>query len=226
MRLNCREILRFFDEDTNARDSSNSIKTFAGEELGLALLLHYLNSHFSDACKLDRKCNQGSNGKRLDGWVKVQQKTEPVYYQVEVKSWSFHGYKEKLKDALPLNVPRTGRQEYAKRMWSNYWNTSVGSFRAEQLQKVLLPMNPQEDWGKVLPLACLWIVLHPEGSDDAFFSVPLPSASHFRKVCVFSQSAYLRNLLSSGIDAVDLQLPCVEKRLNYLSRIFSLNERL
>ena len=224
MKLNCREILRFFDEDTEARNHSNSIKTLAGEELGLALLLHYLNSVFSEACKLSRKCNQGASGKRLDAWVKVQHGTEQVHYQVEVKSWSFHGYKEKKRDALPVDVSPEVRREYAKRLWSSYWDTGAGNFRADQLQKVLEPMKLQENWAKVIPLACLWVVLHPRGSDEALFSVPLPDSSPFREVHVFSQSAYLRNLLSSGIETVELQLPFVEKRLDYLRRIFSSRE--
>ena len=221
MKVNCREILRFFDEDTEARSHSNSIKTLAGEELGLALLLHYLNSRHLEACILSRKCNQGRRGRRLDAWVMVQQETEQVYYQIEVKSWSFHGIVEKDQDALPVNVSTTVRQDYARRMWSSYWNPSAGTFRAEQLQKVLLPMNPQKEWVKVLPLACLWMVLHPIGSDDAFFSVRLPSSSHFKEVHVFSQSAYLRNLVSSGVSTIELQLPLVAQRMTYLHRIFA-----
>ncbi len=215
--LNITEVVRFYDEDVEARTHSNSIKTLAGEELGLALL----KQHLTETARAPAQVysTPATKGARLDGWIKVAQ-PKPVLFQIEVKSWSMHGYGS-AKSQLSVDASDTQVSEYKKLAWSRYWKD--GEFTAPNLQKVLRRMNhPKSECKLILiePIACLWAAVHPNGLESPFFTVPTTN-SDFTEMHVFSMSAYLRNLLNSKTRTIKLELPKTAKRIEYLNKLLS-----
>lgn len=223
LQINIKELIAFYDEDRSVRPHSNAIKTLAGEELGFSLLLEHFRREGVTAELLDVPCTTGlRKGPWLDGWVRVanQLPTPDIYYQVEVKSWSFHG----LGGALPLSVNSTldELETFKRKTWSTYW--SDGRFNAQGLNKVLTPMKPPRSAVIIEPLACVWAALHPEGKRDAFFHIQLEKHEKFQRVWVFSMSSFLRNLLSDMEgDWLTLDMPLTHQRIQWLQRLFSLD---
>ena len=212
--LNLREIVRFYDDLPEAGKHSNAVKTVAGEELGLALLTHYLNDQKRKPELLKEACT--TKGAWLDGWIEVLSPT-PMLYQVEVKSWSMHGFGSKNQQ---LSIDATG--EYLsirkKKMWDHYWHE--GQFKQKSLQKVLLKMKiPAGKVAEVEPIACIWTAVHPDGLSEHFFSVPTNN-SDFHRVYIFSMSSYLRNLMAKGINNLEIDLPDTKARIDYLNSVF------
>jgi len=225
MKLNCRELVRFFDEDGEARVHSNAIKTLSGEELAFALMIDYFRRSNAEAEKLPGSCTTGERkGPRLDGWLKVVEKSQTALYQVEVKCWSFHGFNS--GKPFPLQLDQDEKKKLRISKWNRYWDTDAKSIYAKSLlAKVLVPMKfrgtPEAD---IRPMACIWDAVHPQGDDSPFFSVPLAEKEKFEKLYVFSMSAYLRHVINTlGKNELELFLPVTEKRLEYLSRIFNIN---
>lgn len=214
MLVNRRELLSFFDEDDRAHTHANAIKAVAGEELGLALLLRYFKESGRQATRLTVPCTTGSRkGHRLDAWVRTIDDTGPLLYQVEVKTWSLHSF-----GGAPLAVDCSSDiiREYKLSQWKVYFHPDRG-FVDKELQKVFEPMRSPEPDTRVEPLACLWVAVHDQGSDEPFFRLPAPF-SPFGAINVFSMSAYLHNLSDTHID---LDLPDTQTRLDYLSRLFA-----
>jgi hypothetical protein len=122
LQINLTELVTFYDVDAGARTHSNAIRTLAGEELAFALMSHYFESERGANCahRLKAPCTTGKKrGHRLDGWFEVQEASGTTHFQVEVKSWSFHGYGAK---KVPLALACTDA-EFAKaqtRTWQRY----------------------------------------------------------------------------------------------------------
>lgn len=108
-------LLKFFDEvPTASQKHATSIVSVAGEELGLALLVHYLATQGTQARVIGDRCTQGTkSGARLDAWVEAGS----VLYQVEVKNWSAHAIGGRVLqiDASPGEAAR-----YRVEMWRNH----------------------------------------------------------------------------------------------------------
>lgn len=208
------ELLAFYDEESGARPHSNAIKTLAGEELGIALLIDYFRKCNAKAELLRQPCTTGKQkGPRLDGWLKVNDQENEIYYQVEVKAWSFHGF----GGGRPLKVHCTAQElsEAKRSAWAEYWVDD--RFRYPALSKVLTPMTCPVRHANVEPLACLWAAMHPNGEGDPLFSVLLNSSTTFRRLWVFSMSAFLRSL---NQPTLCLYLPKTQERLRWLERLF------
>ena len=213
------ELISFFDEDRSARPHASAIKAVAGEELGLGLLMEYFRRNGIQTRLLDQPCTTGQRqGYQLDGWIEIPQQANSSarHYQVEVKSWSFHGVGPG-SIPLPLHCTPEELSAYKKRVWGAYW--SDGYFSHEGLNKVLTPMKPPEGAKLVIPLACVWAAMHPNGDTTEFFKVPLSDQYAFPYVEVFSMSAFLRNLEPSE-SILSLEVPWVPERLKWLSRLF------
>lgn len=210
MKVNIRELLAFYDEDSMARTHANAIKTFVGEELGLALLIEYFRRSNVEARLLDHSCKASNDW--LDGWVEAKFNSGTVHYQVEVKSWSYHS---KGGRRLPLNCTPQQLSDYKRRTWLDYWDGT--QFRAPALRKVMTPMKRPPNVSHVEPLASLWPAMHPSGLTDVLFSVPV-SGPDFERLWVFSASAFLRTLPEK---VVDLDLPIASERIRWLQRILS-----
>jgi hypothetical protein len=214
--LNIRELIRFYDDDPEAGPHSNAVKTLAGEELGLALLERYLVETARSPARVYSPCT--TVGARLDGWIKVDIPA-PVLFQVEVKSWSMHGYGSG-KQRLSVDAPGEALAAYKKWMWSHYWD--AGTFKPKSLKKVLKKMRlPKGELVPIESVACIWTAVHPDGLESPFFTVQAKDAD-FREVHVFSMSAYLRKVLKSGTTTLELDLTSTGKRINYLNTLFAL----
>jgi hypothetical protein len=213
--LNIRELIGFYDDEPGARPHSNAVKSVAGEELGLALLEQYLQETHRKPTRLFVPCT--TDGAWLDGWIRVEH-PEHVLYQVEVKSWSMHGYGSR-KQQLSVDAAPDTLAHYKVSTWERYWQ--AGSFKAQGLKKTLLRMRlPKDETGPIEPIACVWAAVHPEGKEASFFTVPTKGVD-FKEVHIFSMSAYLRSVMGSGRTAIVLNLPNTVKRLGYLSKLFS-----
>jgi hypothetical protein len=222
VRVNVRELISFYDEDKTARPHSNAVKILAGEDIGFGLLIDHFRRNGATAEKLS-PCTTGQpKGERLDGWLKVtrQSLATTIYYQVEVKSWSFHGVGGETR---PLGVNCTSDElaEFKRREWDRYWFS--GRFSNRHLNKVLTPMKAPHSGATVEPLACIWTALHPNGNSEAFFNVALEGHEQFQRVWVFSMSSFLRNFLATGDgDWLTLDLPLAHARLQWLKRLFAM----
>ena len=217
--VNLEQLITFFDHDKDAHAYSSGIKAMAGEELGFALLIEFLRREGKTATLLPGPVTTGSrSGPRLDGWVQVRGGQEPdVDYQVEVKSWSIHGYGG-YKTPLEFGCPPQKLAEHKRRVWKHYWDN--GQFRPEALKKVLIPMNhPPDSTAAVQPLACIWDAVHPTGESDPFFVVKTARGSMFESVAVFSMSGFLRRLNEKTLM---LDMPMTSERIRRLGSIFEL----
>lgn len=236
------ELIRFYDEDVRARPHANSIKAIAGEDLGFALLEHYFEHEEKQNITCLRRSDKTpepctTKGFWLDGWL-VDQFGNPLF-QVEIKSWSFHGYGSG-KRRLPLNdVCPDSLQAHIKTIWGKYWkctNPGVGVFNEIALNKVLLRMKPPVNANvEIEAILCLWEAVHPDGlTNSPLFQVEVdteqeinqksnrPLLPDFKHIYVFSMSLYLRMLLAknSPTMCLSLNLPLVEERLKRLKLMF------
>ncbi len=209
-------LVKFFDDDPEASRHANAIKAVAGEELGLALLLRYLEKAGRNPVKRsDKPSQQAPRGPRLDAWVRVTDGAGSLLYQVEVKTWSSHSIRGA---SLSVHACPAQISAYKIREWEKYFKPDRG-FQAPALHKVFEPMvSPESPDIRVEPLACLWTAVHHQGGDEPFFRVPVEVAvCHFNVINVFSMSAYLRALPQPQIE---LHLPDTQRRLQYLSSLF------
>ena len=227
MEVKLKELVEFMDYNSMVRRHSSAIKGLACEELNLALLCHYLEheARYKSVIKLKSSCT--TTGSRLDAWVQCSNNESSQYpeilYQVEVKSWSFHGYGG--GEALPLNGNGTD-ESYCKHViarWSKYWNDGSKKFNDPKLNKVLNEMNVPKEFqcqkDNIRTLACLWDAIHPEGLKDPFFEIEC-SPGKFKAVSIFSVSTYVRNLIAKKTYSLALDLPDTKERISLLSRIF------
>ncbi len=220
VKVNIRNLIHFYDEDKNAKRHASAIKALTGEELQLRLLVYYLRSTGIDVEVFDDRPTEGKKkGKRLDFWLKVKNE-HPYYYQVEVKSWSFHSLGE-AHARLSVDCSEDELRRYKQEFWKEYWNTADGYFDDPKLNKVLKPMKHPPKWeGEVLPLACLWTAVHPDGEREPWFSRTV-GAGYFKDkdVWVFSASGFLREYLKKS-EFISLELPDTLARRRYLDNLF------
>lgn len=248
LRVNILNLLRFYDEDEEAHSHSSAIKAMAGEDLGVSLLRRYLKSQGKRLVLLEGNgkrlaCTTGGRkGYQLDGWIKVtdvEGAAAPVFYQMEIKSWSRHGIGSSER-TLPVNCVGDDLLKSKKRLWKYYWDQNSCNFFHNGIKKVLLKMAPPNVAGFMLsrPLLCMWEAVHPGGrvKDEPFFTVRVDSkfpymekddgvrypAAGFSEVDVFSMSAYLRMLLAENKKTIVLCLPQVYQRMTKMSEIFRL----
>jgi len=233
VRINLSRTLKFYDiADKDVKGHASSLKAMSGEEMNLALLVHYLHEveGWKRAKVLEGAC--AGAGARLDAWLATHRRS-PLLYQVEVKSWSVHGY-----GGAPLAYSETmtepERADYLKKSWAFYFEKVGRSYRFRhpaQLGKVLRRMRPRPGFTEAdaAPLACLWTSLHPQGKPEPFFTVPIVAAegsevSEYKTLTVFSASTYLRNMASEGVEYLVLDLPRLNARMQLLSQLFSIAE--
>jgi hypothetical protein len=202
------DLLDFFDQvPIPSRKHATSIVSVAGEELGLALLIHYFAGKGTRSRVVGDRCTPGTkSGQRLDAWIDAGS----VLYQVEVKNWSAHAIGGKV---LQINVQPKEAAKYRIEMWKRVWDSK--GFTSSSMSKVLLPMKPPRK-GHIEPLIAFWTALHPHGVAEPFFRVRVKGAV-FPAVNVFSMSNYLRQC---SADQLLLQMPITCSRLRWLSKLF------
>jgi hypothetical protein len=212
VRLPIKSLLEFYDNrvETN-RGHVTAITAVIGEELGEGLLIDYFLRRGLTAKVVYGSVTQGTNiGNRLDRWIIVTRGQHSIYYQVEIKNWGAFAMGGR-SIAVDANA-RTLRIHKIER-WSKEWNGK--GFIKEAVQKVLTPMKPPVQGVQVEPLVCFWDAMHPTGAAAPLFSIPL-SLGPFARVWVFSMSSYLRNLLKSGEQIVEIDAPAIKARRQLL----------
>lgn len=215
MKLHRSALLHFYDDPTSAHFSPegrgahvSAITGLMGEDLVLALLIHYWCGKGSRAEVLSYKCTTGkSKGSRLDAWVL---KDDKELFQVEVKNWSGHslgGY------TLPENCPEEQLAAFANKRWMKYF--AGDESLPDEISKILDNMRPPSEFEK-LPVAKLigfWFPIW--NSDGQPFSVKVLKTD---VVNVFSASAYLR-ALPADLTTLELALPRAEARLALIAQL-------
>jgi hypothetical protein len=207
------ELLGFFDEKSaGSTGHASAIVAIAGEDLGAALVAHYLRAHDAIVDILPDTCTQGTRaGCRLDRWIAVRRGGEEILYQTEIKNWSAHAIGGRRLASKPSSEELA---RHRTQRWEREWNGA--GFRKPQVAKVLTPMRAPRPSAKVEPLVCFWDAMNPTGAVDPWFTVPV-SAGRFDQVSIFSMSGYLRTF-SEPIIALDL--PDLEARRSWLRRLF------
>lgn len=208
--------LEFFDERVPTSDHhATALNAVAGEDMAAGLFLHYLARKNIQAKIMSDVCTQGTkSGVRLDRWILVIQNRKKTYYQTEIKNWSAHAIGGR---RLKIDATQKEISEYKIERWDNMWDGKT--FWSPNARKVLIPMKPLEQNCRVEALICFWDSMHPYGRKEPFFSQSLKK-QHFSRIWVFSMSSYLRNLLSSGIKKVNLEMPNTESRIDWLNSLF------
>lgn len=218
MNVDLKELVKFMDVTPEVRRHSSAIKGLACEELNLALLCHFLETQYGEVTILGSSCTGITKGSRLDAWVKCSTPISPLdidlLYQVEVKSWSFHGYNG--GKPLPLNLSYEAYKVHVIARWSKYWNDGSRKFNDPKLNKVLNEMNVPKEFecqkDNIRTLACLWDAIHPKGEKEAFFEIEC-FPGKFKAVSIFSVSTYVRNLIENNTCSLVLNLPDTKQLL-------------
>jgi hypothetical protein len=238
MEISIAELIRFYDtkEHGDAHAHVSAITGMVGEGLALGLLKHYF-INVKDATSvtilpdkpreiLGAGINK-NNGKRLDGWIIVEASDRIVFYQTEIKNWSAHsiaGYRNK---NLAIDCDPELLKSFADYKFTNQWSASTDNFSPglEYVSKVLKKMETpksslfRQGISIVEPLICYWYPISPKESFKPFYS--LKCDSEFAQINFFSMSLYLRDLYKQGIQRVQIDVPVIEKRLDYLRMMFS-----
>jgi hypothetical protein len=222
MRFNVRELLRFYDEkiDDN-REHASSVTGVIGEELGLALAIHYFQTKGGIAEVIDARCTTGKRkGPRLDGWILRDFSKRKILYQVEIKNWAVHSIGGR---SLLIDCSEEETKNYKIRRWNEEWDITKKRFKKPEIDKVFTSMvTPDEPSLKqklvgaaLEPLVVFWFAIHETGETEPFFTVDAKSKD-FQKVSIFSMSSYLRGL---AVETVTLPAKFTLKRMQLLGKL-------
>lgn len=203
--------------DKEANGHHTAMTGFMGEPLAVGLILHCLRAQGKPAEFISWKVTPGTRkGSRLDAWI---HDGEGTLYQTEIKMWAGNAIGGlRLKDGLRDDeLLRLGQKQWLERIW----NDAAQGFHAPQVGKVLevMTLPPSIHPERVEPLLCLWWLVAPDEKAGAWFTLPLREGQHppFEQVHVFSLTRYLMELTE---DILELEMPQLSERLNWLERLF------
>ena len=220
-RLNLRELLNFYDYRVESSNThASAVNAVLGEDLAVALLLHYFKSLGYGVLALDQACTQSTKkGSRLDKWIAVQSASESVIYQVEIKNWSAHSIGGRV-------VERPDDPDYMREFRVKRWNYQFDSVKKVPSQagalKVLTKMRVPGQYSNThsqQPLLCFWEPLHQHGDSEALFEVEVVSEA-FAQLKVFSMSNYV-SLLLRTTETLEVEMPDADARTDWLQRLYS-----
>jgi hypothetical protein len=219
-KLNLRELLNFYDYKVPlSKTHASAVNAVLGEDLAIALLVHYLKGDGLEVVALDGVCAQGTQrGYRLDKWISVQSATESVIYQVEIKNWSAHSIGGK---TVKLDADEDYMREFRTKRWLHQFNVDKQVPSQKETLKVLTKMRVPTDWSnyKHEALLCFWEPLHHKGELEALFEVDVVSDA-FKKLKVFSMSNYVSQLLKIT-ETLEVELPDADARIGWLNKLYS-----
>jgi hypothetical protein len=253
--INIRRVIEFFDFDDRSAKHASSIKGILGEEFAVACMKRYFSENQCDAELLMDAAGQNrlactsltKPGYHLDGWLRVKDSKQGiVFYQTEIKSWSFHGYASKDR-RLPIDEPQAGDLRTVKANTLKWYLRRLNGEVAHddnRTRKVLLRMNRPKGFESQITqpraLLCIWEAVCDEkdGPGLALFDLPVSvvstvsdgrektcEAAGFSTVTIFSVSNYLRAKIIAGAHDADgrlrLHMPHVAARLRTLSNLFA-----
>lgn len=218
-KLNLRELLNFYDyrvPDSNTHASA--INAVLGEDLAIALLVHYFKSNGYQVEVLDDSCTQGTQkGYRLDKWIAIKLHTDSIIYQVEIKNWSAHSISGK---SVLNPTDEDYMRSYRAKRWNFQFDIKKQVPSQKETLKVLTKMRVPKSHISYTQktLLCFWEALHPAGDSAAFFEVDVKSET-FEKMSVFSMSNYVRELLKTT-ETLAVQMPDADARIAWLNRLY------
>ena len=241
--LDIRETLTFFDEQPeDSIGHATALALLMGEDLASAAFLHCLgNAGGKNLGILPGTVKRtGKYGPWLDRWISANYRGRDLLFQAEVKSTSAHGM---TGVPVPICIPKDQLQEQKWKAWSREWDSSRRTFRDSNYRKVLVRMDPPEDYvsgRELIPLLLCWRLLGAPKDDgiehivdDGHLfrvnepsSIPYPQSPDrptlvmdFKELWVFSVSSYFRSLLDSGESKIRLNMPEAQARLGFLNKI-------
>ncbi|MFN3491093.1 MAG: hypothetical protein ACK40V_02640 [Anaerolineales bacterium] len=214
--------LEFYDEKiSSSLHHATAINAIAGEDIGAGLFLHYLKQKNIVGEILPYLCTQGTtSGVRLDKWICATKNGKKIYYQTEIKNWSAHAFGGK---RLMINASQNEISRHKIERWNKFWDGKT--LTDPQARKVLTLMKLPEKVRRlsenltIEPLICFWDSMHPYGKKEPFFFVDVKN-KNFSRLGVFSMSAYLRNILSSGEKTITIEMYDTEARIDWLKKMF------
>ena len=187
-RLNLRELLNFYDYRVPSSNThASAINAVLGEDLAVALLIHYFKGVGLEVIALDEVCTQGTQrGYRLDKWIAVKSATQSVIYQVEIKNWSAHSIGGK---SVKLDADEDYMREFRTKRWLHQFNVDKQLPSQKETLKVLTKMRVPTEFSnyKHEALLCFWEPLHHKGELEALFQVNVVCDA-FKRLKVFSMS--------------------------------------
>ncbi len=232
MKFNIPKLLQFLDDPDNSvdiepgeknrnRGHATSIIGLIGEDLNAAVFRHYRDNQVEI---LQENVVQGFKaGKWLDRWIADHE--QKVLYQCEIKNWAGASLGGR---TLPVEAAAEAQREIAAYNLSrltNYFTEDTG--HPSNLTKVLLPMRRPSGYEtyEVRPLLILWMLVtsNPEALTPLshFDTARIPMETAFTELDIFSVSLYLRNILKSGIEIIELATPHIEERMKLMNSFMS-----
>lgn len=226
MKIRRLPLLRFYDlrrADTGYGTHVSAITGLMGEDIILGLLEHFLKNQkgYDETQLLSYRCVPGTaSGARLDAWLWAKRKAKCELFQIEIKNWcanSIGGV------PVPLELPSKEIQPIAEHNFTHYFRNENN---AKKVLKVLLPMRPPQGYEQlsITPLVALWAPVAHTKSLKPYFSVKNwhINQERFPTFDVFSSSIYLRSL---SVDQIDIGLPRLIDRLNYIHEIIEMKAK-
>ena len=218
-KLNLRELLNFYDYRVPSSNThASAVNAVLGEDLALALIVHYLKSLGLEVVTLSEVCTQGTQrGYRLDKWIVIKSANESVIYQVEIKNWSAHSIGGK---SVKLDADEDYMHEFRLKRWLHQFNVDKQLPSQKATLKVLTKMRVPTEYKnyKHEALLCFWEPLHHKGELEAFFEVDVLNES-FKKLKVFSMSNYVSMLLKTT-ETIEVEMSATDARIAWLNKLY------
>jgi len=219
-KLHLRELLNFYDYRVPSSNThASAVSALLGEDLAVALLVHYFKCEGLDVLVLDEVCTQGTQrGNRLDKWISVKSSTTSIIYQVEIKNWSAHSIGGK---SVKIDADEDYMRDYRLKRWRLQFNEETQVPSQKETLKVLTKMRVPTACKnfKHEALLCFWEAIHPKGELEALFEVDVHSES-FSKLKFFSMSNYV-SLLLKTTETLEVEMADADARIDWLKRLYS-----
>jgi hypothetical protein len=215
MKLRLASLIDFYDKEVReSQRHASAINAVMGEDLAIALLTHYFCEKGFQVKVLARVCTTGKQkGPRLDAWIEVCENSVVHHYQAEIKNWSAHSIGGRsIRDDEDMRKYRLNR-------WKKRFDEELRLPRDDEARKVLTPMNLPGIHSNIRPLLIFWEAMHPKGDAIEFFDVEVSSAN-FDRLWIFSLSTFVRNLISRGIESLDVEMLFASQRIEWLTSRF------
>jgi hypothetical protein len=219
-KIHLRELLNFYDYRVPSSNShATAVNALLGEDLAVALLVHYFKAEGLDVLALNEVCTQGTQrGNRLDKWILVNSSTASIIYQVEIKNWSAHSIGGK---SVKLDADEAYMRDYRLKRWRFQFNEEKQVPSQKGTLKVLTKMRVPAAHKDIKheALLCFWEAIHPKGELEALFEVDVQSES-FSKLKIFSMSNYVAHLLKTT-ETLEVEMAVADARIDWLKRLYS-----
>ena len=243
MRVNVRQLLRFFDEKPDgSAGHATAVVGVIGEDLNAAVLKHCLVANGFPRVNVrgDPVTTQARRGPRLDRWIEVDLPSgEKIIFQTEIKNWSAHAIGGK---CLALDASPTSVETFKRDAWKGQWKDERRTLRDSSTAKVLVHMKPPAEAARcrsLRPLLIFWTAMRPQDqcggirevvpgghlfrienpTCDFHFKPPENWSPHkvgFQELWVFSVSSYLRTISE---DVIALDMPKAARTMEWLNRL-------